>query len=831
MAPIPPRIVKKDDSLKYLKTEILKLIQSYENLLQLLKKDAWYTSQTYVRIDENWTEEQINALIDVEVGPLEDDIENIQRQVDGQIETWFYNGEPGPLVLPESEWVTIDTQAGNNNERLKHLGDLYYDNSTGYAYRYSNSGTEQSPVFYWNPISDSAVIEALRQASQAQDTADHKRRIFVTANGVLPTPPYSEGDMWINAIYPLNNTEKDWANGKYYNDILRCNVPATYSGGKLVREGVETGEQASISHWSPSSNYTDDTYAHTFDYFKTAMQSGGTQVVGGLILSNTIALRDQNDNIMAGINGLLQTSMPLESIAAWFGGPMVDHEKTPSAQDYAKILFRMDGSGYLAGGLISFDSSGALTTVDLRAANTLFGTIKLGDIYISPDANNNYLEIYKLDANNNKIAAGLVAYGDVSALGAAAGGGGGGSSVLYELNDVRPNNSIVSQATAVYGAAEGNVLTFNEDTGRWEGRTPTAGATSLSALTDVSIGSQTNGQALVWDSTTSKWVPGTISGGVQSDWNQSDSTALDYIKNKPNLSTVATSGSYNDLSNKPSIPSVSASVSGSTLTITINGSSYSLTDTDTWRPIGTGATDAAAGNHDHDSRYLSSSLVSIELNTTGALSGYGGYIDFHFNGSQADYTSRIIEDQSGRLNINSVYVTSTGDLTVGGGDLTINEPVSGGASAIWFQSGGTTKGNLRVKANGELYFYTGTGAETTPGCINAGEIYSYGDVTAASDERLKDIVSRIDLSVGKIACAPVIKFTWKNKQDKDVHAGTIAQYWQEILPEVVSDKAGSLAMNYGAASMVAVISTAREVCKLRERICQLEEELKQLKSA
>ena len=41
---------------------------------------------------------------------------------------------------------------------------------------------------------------------------------------------------------------------------------------------------------------------------------------------------------------------------------------------------------------------------------------------------------------------------------------------------------------------------------------------------------------------------------VQSDWSQSDNTKVDYIKNKPNLATVATSGSYDDLSDKPSIP-------------------------------------------------------------------------------------------------------------------------------------------------------------------------------------------------------------------------------------------------------------------------------------
>ena len=41
---------------------------------------------------------------------------------------------------------------------------------------------------------------------------------------------------------------------------------------------------------------------------------------------------------------------------------------------------------------------------------------------------------------------------------------------------------------------------------------------------------------------------------VQSDWTQNDNTKDDYIKNKPTLSTVATSGSYNDLENKPTIP-------------------------------------------------------------------------------------------------------------------------------------------------------------------------------------------------------------------------------------------------------------------------------------
>ncbi len=55
-----------------------------------------------------------------------------------------------------------------------------------------------------------------------------------------------------------------------------------------------------------------------------------------------------------------------------------------------------------------------------------------------------------------------------------------------------------------------------------------------------------------------------IPAQVQSDWSQTVTTSADYIKNKPELATVATSGSYNDLSNKPTI-------NDATLTIQKNG--------------------------------------------------------------------------------------------------------------------------------------------------------------------------------------------------------------------------------------------------------------------
>lgn len=107
-----------------------------------------------------------------------------------------------------------------------------------------------------------------------------------------------------------------------------------------------------------------------------------------------------------------------------------------------------------------------------------------------------------------------------------------------------------------------------------------AGANSLGDLSDVTIGTLSpsdDGKVLTYDGTSGKWMPKPSSGGsggssswgnitgtlsdqtdlwtalnTQANWNELDTTSMAYIKNKPNLASVATSGSYSDLSNKPS---------------------------------------------------------------------------------------------------------------------------------------------------------------------------------------------------------------------------------------------------------------------------------------
>jgi phage-related protein len=59
---------------------------------------------------------------------LRKDIDILQNQVDGAIETWFYDDEPTLENLPAANWVDDDA-------KNIHLGDLYYS-AQGYAYRF-----------------------------------------------------------------------------------------------------------------------------------------------------------------------------------------------------------------------------------------------------------------------------------------------------------------------------------------------------------------------------------------------------------------------------------------------------------------------------------------------------------------------------------------------------------------------------------------------------------------------------------------------------------------------------------------------------------------------
>lgn len=153
-------------------------------------------------------------------------ITDLQNQIDGAIETWFYDGVPTLKTEPASGW---DTDMMKN-----HLGDLYYDNKTGKAYRFAKDGS----TYKWIIITDTELTKAIEDSRQALKDAKSKRRIF----GSQPVPPYDVNDMWVNATYPSDGST-------YKNEILKCSTSKA------------EGEEFDIDDWKLASKYTDDTKA------------------------------------------------------------------------------------------------------------------------------------------------------------------------------------------------------------------------------------------------------------------------------------------------------------------------------------------------------------------------------------------------------------------------------------------------------------------------------------------------------------------------------------------------------------------------------------------
>lgn len=155
-------------------------------------------------------------------------ISDLQNQIDGAIETWFYDGVPTLKNEPASGWTT-------DKEKKIHLGDLYYDNLTGKAYRFAKDGD----TYKWTIITDTDIAKALSDASKAQETANGKMKVFATQ----PTPPYQLGDIWVNATYPSDGST-------YKNEVLRCQT------------NKAAGSLFAIGDWIKASKYTDDTVAN-----------------------------------------------------------------------------------------------------------------------------------------------------------------------------------------------------------------------------------------------------------------------------------------------------------------------------------------------------------------------------------------------------------------------------------------------------------------------------------------------------------------------------------------------------------------------------------------
>lgn len=153
-------------------------------------------------------------------------IKVLQEQIDGQIEAFFGDYVPDGNNEPASTWADDTTKE-------KHLGDLFYivnnEEYGGQAYRYAKINGE----YKWDYVKDTAVVKALADAAQAQNTANAKKRIF----GAEPMPPYDIDDLWVQ--------------GKT-GDILKC------------QKAKAEGASYDADDWVRASKYTDDSAVTAF---------------------------------------------------------------------------------------------------------------------------------------------------------------------------------------------------------------------------------------------------------------------------------------------------------------------------------------------------------------------------------------------------------------------------------------------------------------------------------------------------------------------------------------------------------------------------------------
>lgn len=144
---------------------------------------------------------------------------DMQDQIDSKAEQHFYAYDPTLDNEPAKSWTT-------DEEKEKHVDDLFYNTETGKAYRFMK-GDDGS--YKWELVQDKDVTNALEAASKAQDTADGKRRVFTAdaSKDEHPDPPYDEGDLWYTGA-----------------EVLVCTTPK------------KVGEAYAAEDWAKKDNYT-----------------------------------------------------------------------------------------------------------------------------------------------------------------------------------------------------------------------------------------------------------------------------------------------------------------------------------------------------------------------------------------------------------------------------------------------------------------------------------------------------------------------------------------------------------------------------------------------
>jgi hypothetical protein len=253
------------------------------------------------------------------------------------------------------------------------------------------------------------------------------------------------------------------------------------------------------------------------------------------------------------------------------------------------------------------------------------------------------------------------------------------------------------------------------------------------------------------------------------------------------------------------------------------------------------------------------------------------YIDFHFGKSSADYTSRIIEDEAGKIRLvgelrvngqttlyNNLVVEGDGSFAAGLNclDFAVRKnayipniewqkiyglrPNTNADALIGFfdnapillsQSGTLRLGRYGFDSNYwcQFTFNSSTKVLTIAPADNfaftttiSGNLVVAGDTSSGSDIRFKDKLSDHRIALSDIAEAPLFTFKWNDREDDSVHLGSSAQYWEKVAPWLVKGE-DFKTLDYSTLGVAIGISLANKAVNHEERIKILENENKALK--
>lgn len=322
---------------------------------------------------------------------------------------------------------------------------------------------------------------------------------------------------------------------------------------------------------------------------------------------------------------------------------------------------------------------------------------------------------------------------------------------------------------------------------------------ALSGLGDVQISSPTDGQALIYRD--GVWKNETVNYGITMDVDWDD------VKNKPAwIGSTKPSYSFSEITGTPSV-TVSSS-SSTNLSVSVEGSGRTIPSLYATYLGGTTKQGLFTG------MTYSSNKLSVTIGgTTKSVT---------INAGGGSSLANVSDDSSGIV----VKATSGTIVSIVGQSKPFYiDSQSGQTVGLRFEGNAATGVGMNMEAfkplsaaAGNLYLGTSAARWRT--------IYSVNSLNTSSDLRLKDVRAAIPLTVAQVAAAPSFLYRWKKGADTSLHAGSSAQYWQQALPQAVTEGAdGYLAMEYDRIALAAAIATARAVADHETRIRRLEQQL------